>query len=213
MAKVVKALTDLEVAAHIAAIGCDGHLRSLWKALAVEFGRRRGWIWTPRKWFCETRIGAHKPAYEYRMNDYGRNLLDHSYCDFTPDGKPAAIVCHPYGKPDYERFAADAGLAFELPTDFPSWHLPGESTLVAYTRSPNPSPWICMPEIGQLTSLSPMAIHRLVGFPKENGCSQHRICWPRGAVLRWIAENAEAVQASLAKAAAAKSRRLAWLTN
>lgn len=74
---------------------------------------------------------AYKRGEDYHPNyDY----MDHPYFYRFPGGIAAAIVAHPYGiRDDVETWAESKGLNVHFP-DFPSWHCPGGTEIVEFTR-------------------------------------------------------------------------------
>jgi hypothetical protein len=111
----------------------------LQRQLALLFGKRRGWHLS-RSDFSPTvlareglfdGLGVHAVAWSH-------DLVDHGYF-YRKDRKAAAVASHLYGefheanRRDIDTMAAHLGLKAEWPEDFPSWWVPGGTTLVVYT--------------------------------------------------------------------------------
>jgi len=73
-----------------------------------------------------------------------RELVDHGYF-YRKDRKAAAVAAHLYGTfdaakcQDAEATAALYGLRVTWPEDFPSWYLPGRTTLMVCTPLAEPA--------------------------------------------------------------------------
>jgi hypothetical protein len=148
----VKRMTDAEIQKSLNIYGPDSPKRPdnrwgsrAWQdkyhahvvSIATEFGARRGWIWqtgSRAKYFDV--YGLRGLGLRKESDDREHPYPDHSYYYRDAQNKPAALVFHPYEHFKEKEFRlwqtyCDArGLALELPTDFPSWHYPGRTTLV-----------------------------------------------------------------------------------
>lgn len=119
--------------------------------LAVEFGRRRGWLLAQRGFGIKT-LAARKVwttvsegfgyfrDHEYAIDgteagDYYR-CIDHSYCYRDKNRRAIAMAVHLYDleKKKIEKFAAKYNLVAEFPEDFPSWWYPGHTHLIVFRR-------------------------------------------------------------------------------
>jgi len=127
-------------------------------ALAVEFGRRRGWrrarhtfgfktiaenkVWTIADGE-EGRFGARDHAYTV-VNSGGApsSVIDHPFCFRDASKRAVALAVHLYDfdavADEVKQAAARYGLIAEVPTDFPSWWHPGWTKLVVYRRDSEP---------------------------------------------------------------------------
>ena len=71
-------------------------------------------------------------------------LVDHPFY-YRKDRMASAVAAHPYGtfdaakRQDIAAFAELKGLRTTWPEDFPSWCLPGRTTLVVYTPLTEPA--------------------------------------------------------------------------
>ena len=107
--------------------------------LAVLFGERHGWHLS-RSNFSPS-VLARRGLFNgrgYHVDPWPRDLVDHGYF-YRKDRKAAAVAAHLYGifdaakRQDTEDTAAIYGLRVTRPEDFPSWYLPGRTTLVVCT--------------------------------------------------------------------------------
>ena len=114
-------------------------LRATRQRLAVLFGERHGWRLS-RTDFTPA-VLARRGLFDGRAchaDPWPRVLVDHGYF-FRKDRKAAAVAAHLYGdfdhakRGDTEATAALFGLQVIWPDDFPSWWLPGRTTLVVCT--------------------------------------------------------------------------------
>jgi hypothetical protein len=111
-------------------------IRSLQGQLADEFGRRNGW--RRGKWFSiETlsRNGVRETSADGWHYPDGWPQIDHCYF-YRKNRRASALVVHLYDArgPDDERiiaWAKSAGLVASFP-DYPSWWLPGRTTIAVY---------------------------------------------------------------------------------
>jgi hypothetical protein len=107
------------------------------RAVAQEYGRRRGWTLTGHCFHRHRLTG--QPSRDrdgYANWEYPR-FFDHNF-GFLAQRKPAAVVTHPYDVDDEVRaemqaWAAEHGLVVSFP-DFPSWVNPGKTILVEFAR-------------------------------------------------------------------------------
>ena len=100
------------------------HLRD---ALAVEFGRRRGWQLAKTPFTLP--VLARRGTKRNRQGDhgFGHPALDHAYSYREPEPPycAAAIVGHPYAPCPFFGDLLDQVNGYEMaPEDFPSWHVP-----------------------------------------------------------------------------------------
>jgi len=107
--------------------------------LAVLFGKRHGWRLSKSDFSPAVLArGGLFNGRGYHVDPWPRDLVDHGYF-YRKDRKAAAVTAHLYGIFDYakrrdtEATAALHGLRVIWPEDFPSWWLPGRTTLVVYT--------------------------------------------------------------------------------
>src|SRR5690606_13214878 len=81
----------------------------------------------------------------YHVDPWPRGLIDHGYF-YRKDRMAAAVAAHLYGtfdaakRQDTEATAALHGLRVSWPEDFPSWYLPGRTTLIVCTPLAGPAP-------------------------------------------------------------------------
>jgi hypothetical protein len=109
-------------------------LRATRQRLAVLFGERHGWRLS-RSDFSPSVLAR---------RGWPRELVDHGYF-YRKDRKAAAVAAHLYGtfdaakRQDTEATAALYGLRVTWPEDFPSWYLPGRTTLIVCTPLAEPA--------------------------------------------------------------------------
>jgi len=104
--------------------------------LAVLFGERHGWHLSKSNFSPSVlaRFGLFNGR-GYDVDPWPHELVDHGYF-YRKDRKAAAVAAHLYGifdaakRQDIEDTAALYGLRVTWPEDFPSWYLPGRTTLV-----------------------------------------------------------------------------------
>jgi hypothetical protein len=120
-------------------------LRATRYRLAVLFGERHGWRLS-RSDFSPS-VLARRGLFNgrgYRFDPWPRSLVDHGYF-YRKDRKAAAVAAHLYGcfdaakRQDTGATAALYGLRVTWPEDFPSWYLPGRTTLVVCTPLAGPA--------------------------------------------------------------------------
>ena len=113
--------------------------------LAVLFGERHGWHLS-RSDFSPS-VLARRGLFNgrgYHVDPWPRELIDHGYF-YRKDRKAAAVAAHLYGifdaakRQDTEDTAALYGLRVTWPEDFPSWYLPGRTTLIVCTPLAEPA--------------------------------------------------------------------------
>ena len=113
--------------------------------LAVLFGERHGWHLS-RSDFSPS-VLARRGLFNgrgYHVDPWPRELIDHGYF-YRKDRKAAAVAAHLYGIfdaakcQDTEDTAALYGLRVTWPEDFPSWYLPGRTTLIVCTPLAEPT--------------------------------------------------------------------------
>ena len=127
----------------INALQQDQHATRQW--LAVLFGERHGWHLS--KSAFSPSVLARRGLFNgrgYHVDPWPRALIDHGYF-YRKDRKAAAVAAHLYGtfdaanRQDTEATAALYGLRVTWPEDFPSWYLPGRTTLVVCTPLAEPA--------------------------------------------------------------------------
>ena len=120
-------------------------LQATRQRLAVLFGERHGWQLT-RSGFSPS-VLARRGLFNgrgYHVDPWPRELVDHGYF-YRKDRKAAAVAAHLYGtfdaakRQDTEATAALYGLRVTWPEDFPSWYLPGRTTLIVCTPATDPA--------------------------------------------------------------------------
>ena len=113
--------------------------------LAVLFGERHGWHLS--KSAFSPSVLARRGLFNgrgYHVDPWPRALIDHGYF-YRKDRKAAAVAAHLYGtfdaanRQDTEATAVLYGLRVTWPEDFPSWYLPGRTTLVVCTPLAEPA--------------------------------------------------------------------------
>ena len=113
--------------------------------LAVLFGERHGWHLS--KSAFSPSVLARRGLFNgrgYHVDPWPRALIDHGYF-YRKDRKAAAVAAHLYGtfdaanRQDIEATAALYGLRVTWPEDFPSWYLPGRTTLIVCTPLAEPA--------------------------------------------------------------------------
>jgi hypothetical protein len=119
--------------------------RATRQRLAVLFGERHGWHLT-RSDFSPS-VLARRGLFNgrgYHVDPWPRALVDHGYF-YRKDRKAATVAAHLYGnfdaakRQDTESTAALYGLRVTWPEDFPSWYLPGRTTLIVCTPLAGPA--------------------------------------------------------------------------
>jgi hypothetical protein len=120
-------------------------LRTLQHRLAVLFGAIHGWTLS-RSDFTSA-VLARRGLFDGRgchADPWPRDLVDHPFF-YRKDRMASAIAAHLYGtfdaarRQDIAALAAAKGLNTTWPEDFPSWWLPGRTTLVVYTPLAEPA--------------------------------------------------------------------------
>lgn len=120
-------------------------LQATRQRLAVLFGERHGWRLS-RSDFSPS-VLARRALFNGRGHHYDpwpRELVDHGYF-YRKDRKAVAVTAHLYGtfdaakRQDAEATAALYGLRVTWPEDFPSWYLPGRTTLIVCTPAAEPA--------------------------------------------------------------------------
>ena len=113
--------------------------------LAVLFGERHGWHLS--KSAFSPSVLARRGLFNgrgYHVDPWPRALIDHGYF-YRKDRKAAAVAAHLYGtfdaanRQDTEATAALYRLRVTWPEDFPSWYLPGRTTLIVCTPLAEPA--------------------------------------------------------------------------
>ena len=120
-------------------------LQATRQRLAVLFGERHGWRLS-RSGFSPS-VLARRGLFNgrgYHVDPWPHELADHGYF-YRKDRKAAAVAAHLYGtfdaakRQDTEATAALCGLRMTWPEDFPSWYLPGRTTLMVCTPLAGPA--------------------------------------------------------------------------
>ena len=120
-------------------------LQATRQRLAVLFGERHGWHLS--KSAFSPSVLARRGLFNGRgshVDPWPRELVDHGYF-YGKDRKAAAVAAHLYGtsdaakRQDTEATAALYGLRMTWPEDFPSWYLPGRTTLIVCTPLAGPA--------------------------------------------------------------------------
>ena len=113
----------------------DRDISRLQYSLAIDFGLSRGWTLTMADFSPATL--ANRKAHG-GCNDHGCwDFVDHTF--WYRQGRHAtAVATHPYAVDDRyrteaARWAGVRNLSITYPADFPSWWLPGRTTLVLFT--------------------------------------------------------------------------------
>ena len=120
-------------------------LQATRQRLAVLFGERHGWHLSKSAFSPSVLArGGLFNGRGYHVDPWPRELVDHGYF-YGKDRKAAAVAAHLYGtfdaakRQDTEATAALYGLRVTWPEDFPSWYLPGRTTLIVCTPLAEPA--------------------------------------------------------------------------
>lgn len=114
-------------------------LHSTRQRLAVLLGERHGWNLS--KSAFSPSVLARRGLFNgrgYHVDPWPRELVDHAYF-YRKDRMAAAVAAHLYGdfgaakRQETEATAALYRLRVTWPEDFPSWYLPGRTTLIVCT--------------------------------------------------------------------------------
>ena len=109
------------------------------------FGERHGWHLSKSDF--SPSVLARRGLFNgrgYHVDPWPRELVDHGYF-YRRDRKAAAVAAHLYGtfdaakRQDTEATASLYGLRVTWPEDFPSWYLPGRTTLIVCTPLAEPA--------------------------------------------------------------------------
>ena len=113
-------------------------IAALRQRLAAEFAQRNGWrrsgaIFTPA-------VLARRGVWDGHgrgLNAWTYRLIDHPYFFRTADRRAAALAAHLYDpsprtRHEIETWSARHGLRPEWPLDYPSWWVPGGTSLCVY---------------------------------------------------------------------------------
>ena len=120
-------------------------LQATRQRLAVLFGERHGRHLS--KSAFSPSVLARRGLFNgrgYHVDPWPHELVDHGYF-YRKDRKAAAVAAHLYGdfdaakRKDTEATAALYGLRVTWPEDFPSWYLPGRTTLIVCTPATDPA--------------------------------------------------------------------------
>ena len=121
------------------------NLQATRQRLAVLFGERHGWHLS--KSAFSPSVLARRGLFNgrgYHVDPWPHELVDHGYF-YRKDRMAAAVAAHLYGtfdaakRQDTEATAALYGLRVTWPEDFPSWYLPGRTTLIICTPLAGPA--------------------------------------------------------------------------
>ena len=120
-------------------------LQATRQRLAVLFGERHGWHLSKSAFSPSVLArGGLFNGRGYHVDPWPHELVDHGYF-YRKDRKAAAVAAHLYGdfdaakRQDTEATAALHGLRATWPEDFPSWYLPGRTTLIVCTPLAGPT--------------------------------------------------------------------------
>ena len=120
-------------------------LQATRQRLALLFGERHGWHLSKSAFSPSVLArGGLFNGRGYHVDPWPRELVDHGYF-YRKDRKAAAVAAHLYGtfdaakRQDTEATAALHGLRVTWPEDFPSWYLPGRTTLIVCTPLSGPA--------------------------------------------------------------------------
>ena len=120
-------------------------LRATRQRLAMLFGERHGWRLSKSDF--SPSVLARRGLFNgrgYHVDPWPRELVDHGYF-YRKDRKAAAVAAHLYGnfdaakRQDTMATAALYGLCVTWLEDFPSWYLPGRTTLIVCTPRGEPA--------------------------------------------------------------------------
>ena len=120
-------------------------LRATRQRLAMLFGERHGWRLSKSDF--SPSVLARRGLFNgrgYHVDPWPRELVDHGYF-YRKDRKAAAVAAHLYGtfddakRQDTMATAALYRLCVTWPEDFPSWYLPGRTTLIVCTPLVEPA--------------------------------------------------------------------------
>ena len=108
--------------------------------LQKEFGKLHGWS-VARKGFSLEQLAQNTMIASSEEVEEGDNVggfsIQHA-SHYTRNGLPIAIttqLCDDPKERQLDRLCKQKGLAWREITDFPSWHSPGETTLILITRA------------------------------------------------------------------------------
>ena len=120
-------------------------LQATRQRLAVLFGERHGWHLSKSAFSPSVLArGGLFNGRGYHVDPWPHELVDHGYF-YRKDRMAAAVAAHLYGnfdaakRQDTEATAALYGLRVTWPEDFPSWYLPGRTTLIVCTPLAGPT--------------------------------------------------------------------------
>ena len=120
-------------------------LRTVQQRLALLFGATHGWALSRSDFIAA--VLARRGLFDgrgYYAEPWPRELFDHPFY-YRKDRMASAVAAHLYGTfdaakwQDIAAFAELKGLRTTWPEDFPSWWLPGRTTLVVYTPLTGPA--------------------------------------------------------------------------
>jgi hypothetical protein len=117
--------------------GIPDAMDALHNKLAAEFARRRGWKLSRDPHSARRLYGPVIDRCGFGWFD-NPPCYDHPY-SFNRDRRPVALTIQPYNvdanyRRDMVAWAQRKQLRIEFPADFPSWHYPGKTTLVVFSR-------------------------------------------------------------------------------
>jgi hypothetical protein len=121
----------------------EGEAQEVRDKLALEFGRRRGWLLAKRDFTLRALQDCKPHSYSRYGDDYFPNsfrenrpagYLDHLVFYRWPDKRAAGVVSQTYSREKEKiiTWAKEFGLLAEFP-DFPSWHNPWGCRLCVLT--------------------------------------------------------------------------------
>ncbi len=115
--------------------------REIEQGLATAFGQLHGWALSPTR-FTLTQLAQQSNQRRHRYVDDPNGVMDHPYYyretqrPYRPAGLAAHLYNWPYCGPHVEFYCLKIGLRYESIIDFPSWWVPGQTTLILYTPRP-----------------------------------------------------------------------------
>ena len=112
-------------------------ITALRRRLAQLFAEQHGWKHHSHARFSTAVLARRGMRDGHGLETWPYRLIDHPYFFRTPDRRAAALAAHPYGasadtREEAAAWAAQSQLRVVFPTDFPSWWVPGGTTLCVY---------------------------------------------------------------------------------
>ena len=113
-------------------------ITALRRRLAQLFAEQHGWKHSHARF--STAVLARRGMWDGHgrgLETWPYRLIDHPYFFRTPDRRAAALAAHLYGasadtREEAAAWAAQDHLRIVFPTDFPSWWVPGGTTMCVY---------------------------------------------------------------------------------